>query len=152
MKGRLLRPHARCYFHNMPRTHVHDVIVYYEDTDFSGVVYYGKYLRYFEQGRDHFFGMRDLVDAWQRTGIGFAVYKADLTYKEGARFGDQLEVRTTVTLESEYRILCDQQVWRKGGSGWMVRGLIQMVCTDRDAKLVALPPWVLQHVEARLKE
>lgn len=136
----------------MPRTFLHRVTVYYEDTDFSGVVYYANYLRYFEQSRDQYFGMKDLVTTWERTGIGFAVYKADLTYKEAARFGDELEIRTTVTPESGYRILCDQQVWKPGGASWMVRGLIQMVCIDRDLKLVALPEWVLARVEQANRE
>ena len=37
----------------------------------------------------------ELVRLWQDTGLGFVVYKADLQYREGARFGDELEIRTT---------------------------------------------------------
>ena len=133
----------------MPATHVHPVTVYYEDTDFSGVVYYAKYLRYFEAGRDEYFGCDELVHYWKTTGIGFAVYKAEITYREGAKFGDRLEVRTTVSKESDYRIHCDQQVWRVGGAQPLVKGLIQMVCLDKDQKLVAIPPWVLQRLEER---
>ncbi|MBI5495308.1 MAG: YbgC/FadM family acyl-CoA thioesterase [Deltaproteobacteria bacterium] len=133
----------------MPRTHILPVSVYYEDTDFSGVVYYAKYLRYFEAARDEFFGMEELVRTYKETGIGFAVYKVEVTYREGARFGDRLEVRTTVNPESDYRILCDQQVWRVGGTQPLVKGLVHMVCLDANQKLVALPPWVLQHVQLR---
>ena len=36
------------------REHVLPVRIYYEDTDFTGVVYHGNYVRYFERGRSDF--------------------------------------------------------------------------------------------------
>ena len=36
------------------REHVLPVRIYYEDTDFTGVVYHANYLRYFERGRSDF--------------------------------------------------------------------------------------------------
>src|SRR5262249_4963290 len=36
------------------RTHILPVRVYYEDTDFSGVVYHAKYLHFMERGRSEF--------------------------------------------------------------------------------------------------
>ena len=95
--------------------HVHPVQIYYEDTDFSGVVYHANYLKYFERAREHLLGVKDLVDLYRDTGIGFVVYKAELTFKEGAVFGDSLEIRTTVRAESDYRAVFVQQVWRPGG-------------------------------------
>jgi tol-pal system-associated acyl-CoA thioesterase len=130
----------------MSPAHVLPVTVYYEDTDFTGVVYYANYLRYFERARDEFFGIPDLMDMYARTGIGFAVYKAEIHYREGARFGDRLEVRTSVRPESEYRILCEQSVWRHPAAQPLVKALIQMVCVNTAQKLVALPEWVLHKV------
>ena len=37
------------------REHVLPVRIYYEDTDFTGMVYHANYLRYFERGRSDFF-------------------------------------------------------------------------------------------------
>jgi hypothetical protein len=36
------------------REHLLPVRVYYEDTDFTGIVYHANYLRYFERGRSDF--------------------------------------------------------------------------------------------------
>ena len=36
---------------SMAETHLIPVRVYYEDTDFSGVVYHASYLRFMERGR-----------------------------------------------------------------------------------------------------
>lgn len=127
----------------MREPHVHRVSVYYEDTDFSGVVYHANYLRYFERAREHFLGRDELVRLWKEEGIGFVVYKASLSYREGARFGDELEIRTTVDLPSDYRAVFQQNVWRPGGKQPMVEGEVHLVCVDRDQMLIRLPPSVL---------
>ena len=90
--------------------HVHQVIIYYEDTDFSGLVYHANYLKYFERAREHLLGVDELVRLYRDDGIGFVVYRAELTFREGARHGDHLEVRTTVTTESPYRAVFKQDV------------------------------------------
>lgn len=124
----------------MAEPHVFHVSVYYEDTDFSGLVYHANYLRFFERAREHYLGREHLVRLWQDEGIGFVVYKADLSFKEGARFGDELEIRTTVDLQSEYRAVFRQSAWKVGGKGPMVDSEIHLVCVDRNNKLTRLPP------------
>jgi acyl-CoA thioester hydrolase len=123
--------------------HTHRVDVYYEDTDFSGLVYHANYLKYFERAREHFLGRAELVTLWRDHGIGFVVYKAALQFKEGAVFGDSLEVRSTVSLKSAYRAVFQQDVYRVDGSGPLVQGELQLVCVDRDNRLVKLPEHVI---------
>lgn len=130
--------------------HVHRVRVYYEDTDFSGVVYHANYLKYFERAREHLLGPDELVRLYRESGIGFVVYKAELAFREGARFGDELDIRTTVALESEYRAVFTQEAWRVGGAsrpGPLVTGKIQLVCVDAANALVPLPG----HVQAAIR-
>ncbi|MBA2319987.1 MAG: thioesterase family protein [Deltaproteobacteria bacterium] len=117
--------------------------IYYEDTDFSGLVYHANYLKYFERGREHVLGRDKLVGMWRTTGIGFVVYRAELTFKEGAQFGDELEIVTIPELKSEFRIEFKQSVWRVAGKSAMVEGLITLVCVNRENKLVRLPDEVL---------
>lgn len=116
--------------------------IYYEDTDHSGLVYHANYLKYFERAREHVLGADELVRMYRDDGLGFVVYKAELSFREGARFGDVLEVRTRVTIESEYRALFHQAVWRPEGKQAMVEGVIQLVCVNRENKLVRLPAGV----------
>lgn len=132
----------------MSEPHVHEVIIYYEDTDFSGYVYHANYLKYFERAREHFFGVQALQDMYRDTGVGFVVYKAELTFKEPAVHADVLEIRTVVTSPSPYRASFDQQVFRKGEDKPLVKGMVELVCIDKAGKLVALPP----HVRARILE
>jgi acyl-CoA thioester hydrolase len=126
----------------MTDAHIHHVRIYYEDTDFSGSVYHANYLRFMERAREHFIGPAELVRLWDEDGVGFVVYKAELTYREPARFGDELEVRTTVRRESDWRAVFKQDVWRVGGKSPLVEGLIHLVTVGKDGKLTRLPAGV----------
>jgi acyl-CoA thioester hydrolase len=127
---------------------VHRVQIYYEDTDLSGVVYHANYLKYFERAREHMIGPAELVRLYEQDGVGFVVYRAELTYKEGAKLGDTIEVRTTVVLESRYRAIFHHDVWRPSGAAPMVQGVVHLVCVDRSQKLVPLPEHIYDALKA----
>lgn len=122
--------------------HLFPVRIYYEDTDHSGRVYHANYLKYFERAREHLLGVEELVRLYREEGVGFVVYKAEMTFREGAVFGDELEVRSTVKVESDYRAIFKQDIWRPTGKAAMVEGIVQLVCVDRDQRLIRLPDGV----------
>jgi len=127
------------------QTATHEVQIYYEDTDHSGLVYHANYLKYFERAREHLLGVKALV-ALGEAGIGFVVYRCELAFKLGAVFGDRLEVRTTPALESEYRLSFRQDVYR--GETLLVAGVVEMVCLGPEKQLVPIPESVLAHLKA----
>ncbi len=127
--------------------HVIPLQIYYEDTDLSGSVYHANYLRYFERAREHLLGPAELVRLWRDEGIGFVVYKCELTFREPATLGDLLEVRTAVRIESEYRTIFSQSVWRPDGQVAMVEGVVQLACVDRKNRLVRLPATVRARIQ-----
>jgi tol-pal system-associated acyl-CoA thioesterase len=129
-------------------SHVHPLRIYYEDTDFSGLVYHANYLKYFERAREHLLGPAELVRLWREDGIGFVVYKVEMAFREGAVFGDALEVRTAVALESAYRAVFTQEVWRPDGRAAMVTGKVQLVCVNREQRVVPLPATVVASIRA----
>ncbi len=122
---------------------IHRVSVYYEDTDHSGLVYHANYLKYCERAREHLLGRQRLVAMYRGEGTNFVVYKAEMSFKEGARFGDELEVRTTVELASEYRLLFHQDIWREGGAQPLVKCVIHLVAVSREGALERLPDDVI---------
>lgn len=126
---------------------VFPVSVYYEDTDHSGVVYHANYLKYFERAREHVLGREELTRMYREEGLGFVVYKAEMTFHEGAVFGDELEVRTTIDVESPYRAVFHQAVWKPDGKKPMVDSHIQLVCVE-GTKLVPLPEQVMARARA----
>ena len=62
------------------------VRIYYEDTDFSGIVYHANYLRYFERGRSDFFRMIG-VSHTELAAIdtAFAITRMEIDFKRAAR-------------------------------------------------------------------
>ena len=57
--------------------HILRVRVYYEDTDFTGIVYHANYLRYMERGRTNYLRLigadhRALFEATEKEAPGFA--------------------------------------------------------------------------------
>lgn len=72
-----------------------DLRVYYEDTDFSGVVYHASYLRFLERGRTEL--LREAgVDQRKlfATGIGFAVRRMTIDFAKPAHMDDMVSVAT----------------------------------------------------------
>ncbi len=121
------------------KTYHHPVQVYYEDTDHSGVVYHANYLKYFERAREGVIGPAALVALWKEKGLGFAVYKADIQFLDGAEFGDTLDIVSTVRKDSDYRLVWQQEAWRPAASKAAVRAEIHLVCVDREKNLKPIP-------------
>ena len=127
----------------MPDPHRFTVQIYYEDTDFSGLVYHANFLKYFERAREHLLGREELVRLFRDQGLGFVVYRAEMQFREPAVFGDELEIRTVPELKSEYRAMFKQSAWKAGSKGPLVEAEIHLVCVDRSNRLARLPEHVI---------
>jgi acyl-CoA thioester hydrolase len=93
---------GRLVDHPDGRRHVLPLRVYFEDTDFSGLVYHGSYVRWCERGRSDFLRLlggdhRRLID-----GVGgmepaaFVVRSLHLEFLKPVRIDEVLEVETRV--------------------------------------------------------
>jgi acyl-CoA thioester hydrolase len=113
--------------------------VYYEDTDFGGVVYYANYLKFIERGRSewvrsHGIDQRALKD---EAGIVFAVRRLVADYLRPALFDDALEVVTEVKRLSGVRLDLHQEVRR--GDEVLFTAEVTLVCMHLDGKPARLP-------------
>jgi acyl-CoA thioester hydrolase len=74
--------------------------VYYEDTDFSGIVYHANYLRFFERGRTEFIRALgvDQLALHRDEGIAFAVRSINVDFLRPALMDDIIEVETKAGL------------------------------------------------------
>ncbi len=100
-------------------SHAMPVRVYYEDTDFSGVVYHASYLRFFERGRTELLrsaGIDQSMLHAEGRGLNFAVRRMTIDYVKPARMDDVLTVETRTaairgaTLDIAQRILRGDEV------------------------------------------
>ncbi len=124
------------------RSHLLPVRIYYEDTDFSGVVYHANYLRYFERGRSDFLrlaGVRHSELAAGAEPLGFAVRRMSLDFLKPARIDDALVVRTEFQ-SMRGPLVFVSQVLQRGGE-ILVTAAVEVCCislTGRPRKPPAL--------------
>jgi acyl-CoA thioester hydrolase len=100
----------------IPGGHVLPVRIYFEDTDFSGVVYHGSYIRFMERGRSDFVRLLGVAHAALDAGdhgeqLAFAVH-INIGFFRPARIDDLVEVTTMVKAVTGARLVLDQTVSR----------------------------------------
>jgi acyl-CoA thioester hydrolase len=89
------------------------VRVYYEDTDFSGVVYHANYLRFLERGRTELLrsaGVDQSMLHAEPGGMIFAVRRMSIEYLKPARMDDLTSEMRGASLRMSQRILRDETV------------------------------------------
>jgi acyl-CoA thioester hydrolase len=118
--------------------HAFDLQVYYEDTDFSGVVYHANYLKFLDRAREHFFGVNKLRDLYEKTGRGFVVYQLKIKYCQSARFGDELQVVTQESRRTTYRAFLDQEIIRPSDGTTIVRAKVEVALVDKNHRVVSI--------------
>jgi acyl-CoA thioester hydrolase len=100
-------------------THTLAVRVYYEDTDFSGIVYHANYLRFMERGRTNYLRLigadhRKLFEETEKEAPGFAfvVRAMTLDFYKPAMMDDILRVVTEPSEVKGASVTLRQKVMR----------------------------------------
>lgn len=128
-------------------THRLEIRVYYEDTDFAGVVYYANYLRFIERGRTE--ALRALgIDQSQlreETGIVFVVSRLEIAYRAPARFDDILTVETRTTRVRAASLEMEQVVRR--GREPIAEARVVVGVIGPSGRPVRLPPEVREALD-----
>lgn len=122
------------------REHVLPVRIYYEDTDFTGMVYHANYLRYFERGRSDFFrlaGISHTALLALAKPTAFTLVRLELDFKKAARIDDALQVRTTYDEVKGARLMVSQRITR--GDEVIAEAKIQAVCIDLAGRAIRPP-------------
>ena len=121
--------------------HEMTVRVYYEDTDFGGVVYYANYLKFIERGRTE--ALREMgVDqvVLKAEGRVFVVRRAEVDWLAPARFDDVLTVRTGVAWVKGASAGMHQEVW--SGGDQLLAAEVTIACMDMEGRPARLPETV----------
>lgn len=125
--------------------HVLPVRVYYEDTDFTGVVYHATYLRYFERGRSEMLRVMGVPPDREDHGA-FAVTRVVIDYRAPARIHDALLVHTTFTGMKGPRLNFRQKITR--GDAVLAEAEIVAVAIHPDGRARKPSPAELTHWES----
>lgn len=113
------------------REHILPVRIYYEDTDFTGVVYHANYLRYFERGRSDALraagvSHTDLLEGDRPTA--FTVVRMEIDFRRPARIDDALQVRTLYDRIRGPRMFIRQRLLR--GDELLCEAVVEAACID----------------------
>ncbi len=120
------------------------VRVYYEDTDFGGVVYYAKYLRYMEQGRTEFFREKGVnLAECQKKGFVFAVTEVHIRYKASARYDDLLDVDTTLSELRNASMTFDTKIYNQNGN-LLITSETKVACMNGRGRATRIPAEIME--------
>jgi acyl-CoA thioester hydrolase len=123
------------------REHQLPVRIYYEDTDFTGVVYHANYLRYFERGRSDFFrivGVSHSALLERPDPAAFTITRITVEFKRAARIDDALLVRTTYDAAKGPRLFISQRITR--GEELIATAAVEAACIDLAGRARRPPP------------
>ena len=121
------------------------VRVYYEDTDFTGVVYHANYLRYFERGRSDFLRLSGVSHTELRARpdpVVFVVRHMDIDFIRPARIDDALVVHTAYERLKGPRVYIRQRIERDGED--VAAAMVEVVCVRLDGRPVKPPADILK--------
>ncbi len=131
----------------IPEGHEYWIRVYYEDTDFSGVVYHANYVKFFERSRTEFLRLVGIHHSDLKAlpePLAFAVSHIDMRFHRPARIDDRLRVVTrTVAVRGALFVLhqraeCDGHL--------VAEATIQIVCINLDSRPRRMPKDLSQRI------
>jgi acyl-CoA thioester hydrolase len=123
--------------------HILPVRVYFEDTDFSGLVYHTSYLRWCERGRTDFLRLLGIRHSELAGGAlagepcAFAVRRINADFLKPARIDEILEVHTSAAGITKASITLRQSVMREGQAIFRLEA--QCVLVSLTGRLMRFP-------------
>jgi acyl-CoA thioester hydrolase len=122
--------------------HLFAVRVYYEDTDFSGIVYHASYVRFMERARSDMLACIgiDQRRAWDDAEGAYAIADLTIKYLAPARFKDALTIVSTVKQLGAASLSIAQNIWR--GDDHLIAAQVRAAFLDPSGKPRRQPkPW-----------
>jgi acyl-CoA thioester hydrolase len=125
------------------RFHVLPIRVYFEDTDFSGLVYHASYVRWCERGRSDFLRLLGndnaqlISGATGREPSAFVVRRMALDYLKPAKIDDVLEIETRLKSMTAASLTLRQMVRRS--ERLLFEADVMLVLVSQSGKPMRLP-------------
>lgn len=102
--------------------------VWFSDTDAQGVVYYGRYLPYFDHARHEYHRHLGLLAV---TGAEFVMRALEIEYEAPARFDDLMEVFVRTTRIGRTSVTTESAAYRTADDHLMCTSTQTLVLVDR---------------------
>jgi acyl-CoA thioester hydrolase len=116
------------------------VRVRYAETDKMGVVYHSNYLIWFEIGRTDWLRATGVTyREMEADGIQLPVIEAHCEYRQGARYDDDVDIKTRAKKLSPVRVQFDYEATRRADGVLLATGHTVHAAIDRDGRPVRMP-------------
>ena len=107
--------------------------VWFSDTDAQGVVYYGRYLPYFDHARNEYHRHLGMSGGWV-PGFDFVMRASNVEYHAPARFDDLLEIFVRLARIGTTSITYEHAAYRMEDDALMVTAKATLVLIDREER------------------
>ena len=122
--------------------------VYFEHTDFSGVVYHARYLDFLEHARSDYVRMLGVRHAeLAQEGLAFAVHRMEIDFLGAARIDDVLRVETDRGTLRGARLAFAQRVLRD--DALILRAAVSVVLVSPEGRPKRFPGDVIEKLGVR---
>ena len=124
-----------------PFIHNYQIRVYYEDTDFTGLVYHANYLRFFERAREEMLGVEKIRELYEK-GCHLVVRSLEIDYLKPANHADLILIKTTAQRSGYTTVLCWHEAYRETTTGeqeLLTRAQLKLVTINKSGRPTRLP-------------
>ena len=123
----------------MPKEFIHEIKVYYEDTDSGGVVYYSNYLKFLERARTELINSiglsnQKLLDDY-RTLI--MVKSCNIEYIKSAKLEDKLQIYSLIESFNKASFIMIQNI--KKDDDLIIKAKLKLVTVNKEGKPIKIP-------------
>jgi len=123
----------------MPKEFIHEIKVYYEDTDVGGVVYYSNYLKYLERARTEFINSiglsnKKLLDEYNTLII---VKSCNIDYIKSAKLEDILQIYSKIESFNKASFIILQNI--KKNNDLIIKAKLKLVTVNKEGKPIKIP-------------
>lgn len=123
--------------------------VYYRDVDQMGIVYYTRYLEYFEEARTELLDSLGLTISFiEDRGIQLPVIASHCDYKRGAKLEDKLVIEASIAEIPKVRLNINYYIFDKGSNKQLVTGYTRHAFIDKFGNPKRAPKFILDKIKS----
>ena len=124
-----------------------DLVIYYEDTDFTGLVYHANYLKYFERAREQALGFC-LIKKMYSQGVHCVVRRASMNCFKAATHGCSFFVQSSVAFSQSPRLSFHQSLYSRDSKMPYVTAEIELAVVNDRSKPIKIPALLLDKLNS----
>ena len=128
--------------------HDHVIKVYYRDVDQMGIVYYSRYLEYFEEARTELLVSLGLdVPSIEKEGVKLPVVTSHCNYKKGAMLEEELLIETFIDEPPKATLSINYKISNKVSGEINVTGYTKHAFIDNESHPIKVPNFIKDKID-----